>query len=88
MVVKLKFRQFVEEDIGSWLLNRADRNYQSIIPPVSATPEQLLQDLDHAEAKGDFKAVLKAKQAIESHGYTIKTLRTLAPKVRRRIAAK
>jgi hypothetical protein len=81
--MNLRFRQFVEEDIKNWLLGRPDRNYQSLIPPASISPESLLRSLEDAEASGNLLAIKKARDAIEAHGYNIKTLRTLAPKKRR-----
>ena len=85
--MKLSFKQFfTEEDIKNWLLGRPEKDDRmSLVPPVQATPESLLATLERAEAKGDMMAIRKAKAAIESHGYNVKTVRTLTP---RRKAAK
>ena len=87
-MVTLDFKQFfTEEDIKNWLLGRPERdNNASLIPPVVASPDALLAALDRAEASGNMAAIRKARAEIEAHGYNVRTVRTLAPRNRRKAA--
>ena len=88
-MIQLNFKQFfTEEDIRNWLLGRPERDRGPLVPPVSATPEELLSQLERAEQKGDFRATQKAKAEIEAHGYNVKITRNLSPKRQLRKAAK
>jgi hypothetical protein len=87
-MVELNFKQFfTEEDLKNWLLGRPERDDRvSLIPPVTATPESLLGALERAEQTGNMSSIQKARAAIEAHGYSVRTIRTLAPKNRRKAA--
>lgn len=89
-MVELHFKQFfTEEDIKNWLLGRPERDDRvPIVPPVVATPDSLLGALEKAEKSGDVRAIQKARQAIEAHGYSVRTVRHLSPKHQRRRAAR
>jgi hypothetical protein len=77
----MNFKQFfLETDIRSWLLDRKPKQKVSIIPPAGWSPEQLLKNLEYAEAIDDPEAIAKAEQLIKQYGYVLNWKREIVRK--------
>lgn len=78
-MAEINFRDFMDESLRSWLLggNEGDK-YFPLIPPVSKSPEKLLELYKGAQKAEDKPRLDKIKKDLAEMGYSVKVLYILS----------